>query len=138
MNNKCFFLSHCCECPFPRWASQPTSLPRRLSNTVLVSGPAVAAAQILICSYSCVFLPPMSTALRTSVFFFFFFVGALSALLYMFPRHRVCLIDHADLMCSLYSWWEGFGSSSLVTLPLGFNCGFISTSAHESSIGVCS
>ena len=25
--------------------------------------------------------------------------------------------------------WEGFGSSSLVTLPLGFNCAFISTSA---------
>ena len=42
-----------------------------------------------------------------------------------------------DLICSLYSWWEGFGSSSLVTLPLGFNCGFISTSACGSSTGVC-
>ena len=47
---------------------------------------------------------------------------------YIFHRHRVCLVDHVDLICSLYSWWEGFGSSSLVTLPLGFNCGFISTS----------
>ena len=28
----------------------------------------------------------------------------------------------------MYSWWKGFGSSSLATLPLGFNCGFISTS----------
>ena len=33
---------------------------------------------------------------------------------------------------------EGFGSSSLATLPLGFNCGFISTSACGSSTGVCS
>ena len=31
-----------------------------------------------------------------------------------------------------------FGSSSLATLPLGFNCGFISTSACGSSTGVCS
>ena len=46
---------------------------------------------------------------------------------YIFHRHRVCLVDHVDLICSLYSWWEGFGSSSLATLPLGFNCGFIST-----------
>ena len=45
-------------------------------------------------------------------------------------RHRVCLADHVDLIPSLYSWWEGFGSSSLATLPLGFNCGFISTSAR--------
>ena len=63
---------------------------------------------------------------------------------YIFHRHRVCLVDHVDLslvdhvdlICSLYSWWEGFGSSFLATLPLGFNCGFISTSTCESSIGV--
>ena len=30
-----------------------------------------------------------------------------------------------DLICSLYSWWEGLGSSSLATLPLDFSCGFI-------------
>ena len=48
---------------------------------------------------------------------------------HIFHRHRVCLVDHVDLICSLYSWWEGFGSSSLVTLPLGFNWAFISTSA---------
>ena len=47
---------------------------------------------------------------------------------YVFPRPRVCLVDHEDLICRLYSWWEGFGSS-LATLPLGFNCGLISTSA---------
>ena len=57
---------------------------------------------------------------------------------YIFHRHRVCLVDPVDLMCNLYSWWEGFGSSSLAALPLGFNCGFISTSACGSSTGVCS
>ena len=36
----------------------------------------------------------------------------------MFHRHRVCLVDCVDLICSLYSWWEGFGSSFLVTLLL--------------------
>ena len=36
------------------------------------------------------------------------------------------------------SWWEGFESSSLATLPLGFNCSFISTSACESSTRVWS
>ena len=36
---------------------------------------------------------------------------------YIFHRHRVCLVDHVDLICSLYSWWEGFGSSSLAILP---------------------
>ena len=45
-------------------------LPRMSSNTVLASGPAVEAAQILIWSYSCVFVPPMSTAIKTSVFSF--------------------------------------------------------------------
>ena len=55
---------------------------------------------------------------------------------YIFHRLRVCLVDHVDLICSLYSWWEGFGSSSLVTLPLGFNYGFISASSCGLFIGV--
>jgi len=57
---------------------------------------------------------------------------------YIFHRHTVCLVDCVDLICSFYSWWKGFGSSSLATLPLGFNCGFISISARGSSTGVCS
>ena len=36
---------------------------------------------------------------------------------YIFHRHRVCLVDCVNLICSLYSWWEGFGSSSLAILP---------------------
>ena len=103
------------------------------SNSGLVSVPAVRAAQILSCSYSCVFSPPVSTAIRTSASSF---VGALSALLYIPDKSLPS--DHVDLICSLYSWWEGFGSSSSATLPLGFNCGFIPTSACGSSTGVCS
>ena len=45
---------------------------------------------------------------------------------YIFHRHSVCLVDHVDSICSLYSGWEDFGSSSLATLPLGFSCAFIS------------
>ena len=67
-----------------------------------------------------------------------FLLWELSVTFYIFHRHRVCLVNHVDLICHLYSWWEGFGSSSLDTLPLGFNCGFISTSACGSSTGVCS
>ena len=70
-------------------------------------------------------LASMSTAIRTSVFL----LWKLSKTFNIFHRHRVCLVDHVDLICSMYSWWEGLGSSSLATLPLGFNCGFISTSA---------
>ena len=36
---------------------------------------------------------------------------------YIFHRYRVCLVDRVDLICSLLSWWEGFRSSSLATLP---------------------
>ena len=54
------------------------------SNTVLVSGPAVGAAQSLIGSYSHVLLPLMSTAIRASAFSF---VGALNDLLYIPALH---------------------------------------------------
>ena len=64
-----------------------------------------------------------------------FLLRELSVSFYIFYRHRVCLVDPVDLICS---WWKGLGSSSLATLPLGFNCGFISTSACGSNTGVCS
>ena len=57
----------------------PPHLLRMPSNTVLVSGPAVGAVRILIWSYSYVFLPKISTAIRITVFSF---VGALNVLLY--------------------------------------------------------
>ena len=125
-NSKCFSWVTAVRVLSLAGSHSPPHLPRTPSSTVLLSGPAVEAAQILIWSCSCVFLPPMSTAIRASVFSF---VGALSDL-------RVNLVDLMDLICSLYSWWEGLGSSSLVTL--GFYCGFISTSGFGLSTGVCS
>ena len=56
---------------------------------------------------------------------------------YILHRHRVSLDDNLDLIFSLYSWWEGLGSSSLATLLLGFNCasgsspGFVPEAALE-------
>ena len=84
------------------------------SNTVLNSGSAVGAAQILIWSYSCVFLPPMSTIIRTSVFSF---VGALNVFLY---------IPHT---WSLPSWSCGF-NLLLILLVGKFWVIFISHTAH--------
>ena len=113
-NNKCFSWVTAVRVLSLAGSHSPSHLPRMPSNTLLISGPAGGTAQILIWSYSCVFLPPMSTAIRTSAFSF---VGAVNVF-YIFCRHRVCLVDCVDLICSLYSWWEGFGSSFLVTLLL--------------------
>ena len=83
------------------------------SNTVLISGHDEGAAQILIWSYSCVFLPPMSTAIRASAFSF---VGALNGLLYI-PKTQ-----------SLPSWLCGF-NLQLVQLVRRFWVFFLSHTA---------
>ena len=74
-----FFLSHCCQSPFQCWESQST-LPPYDALQHCADLWTMEAAQILIWSYSCVFLPSVSTAIRTSVFSF---VGAVSDLLYI-------------------------------------------------------
>ena len=66
-----------------------------------------------------------------------FLLWELSVSFYIFHRHRVCLVDRVDVMCSWHSWWEGFESSSLATLPLGLNCGFTSTATCGSPTWVC-
>ena len=119
-----FFLSHCCQCPFLSGSQSPPQFPRMPSNTVLVSGTAVGGQfRFESCSTplcSCLQCPQLSELVH-------FLLWELSRSFYIFHRHRVCLVDCVDLICSLYSWWEGFGSSSLATLPLGSNCSFIST-----------
>ena len=77
---------------------------------------------------SCLQCPQLSELVR-------FLLWELSMSFYIFHRHSICLVDYVHLICSLYSWWEGFQSSSLATVPLGFNCGFISTSACGSGLG---
>ena len=83
------------------------------SNTVLASRPAVEAAQILIWSYSYVFLPPMSTAIKTSAFSF---VEDLIVLLHI-PQTQ-----------NLPSWSLGF-NLQLVQLVGGFWVLFLSHTA---------
>jgi len=79
-NNKCFSWVTAVRILSLAGSHSPPHLPRMPSNTLLVSGPAVGAAQILTWSCSCMFLPSMSTAIRTSVFSF---VGAINVLLYI-------------------------------------------------------
>jgi len=79
-NNKCFSWVTAVRVLSRARNHSPPYLPRMPSNTVLISGLAVGAAQILIWSYSCVFVPPMSTAIRASAFSF---VGTLNGLLYI-------------------------------------------------------
>ena len=93
----------------------PPYLPRMPSNTVLISGPAVGATHILIWSYSrleCVLASNDHSYQSCCVFF----CGS-SQWPFIYPIHRVCLVDHVDLTCSMYSWLEGFESSSVATLP---------------------
>ena len=104
-----FFLSLCCQSAFPAGSHSPPHFPRMPSIAALVSGPAVGAAQILTCSYCSVFLPPVSPAVRASASSPVW----LSVALYIVPRHRVCLVDGLDLIYSLHSRWEGFGSAGL-------------------------
>ena len=75
-NSKCFSWVTAVRILSLAGSHGPPHLPR-MPNSVLISGPRVGAAQILIWSYSCVFLPPISTAIRTSLFSF---VGALNLL----------------------------------------------------------
>jgi len=53
-NNKCFYCITVVRVLSLAGSHSPPHLPRMPSNTVLISGPAVGAAQILIWSYSCV------------------------------------------------------------------------------------
>jgi len=76
-NNK-FFLSPCCQSPFPRWESvYLTSLDalQHCWSLDLLCGSSDSSLVLLLC-----FLPPVSTAIRTSAFSF---VGALNDLLHI-------------------------------------------------------
>ena len=66
-NNKCFSWVTTVRVLSLAGSHSSPHLPRMPSNPVQISEPAVGAAQILIWSYSSVFVPPMSTAIRTSV-----------------------------------------------------------------------
>ena len=79
-NNKCFFGVTTVRFLSLAGSHSPPHLPRIPFNTMLISGPAAGVSQILVWSFSCVFLPPMSTAIRISAFSF---VEALNVLSYI-------------------------------------------------------
>ena len=133
-NNNCFSWVTAVRVLSLTGSYSPPHLPGMPSITVLTSD--LLWGQLRFWSgptplCSCLQYPQLSELVH-------FLLWELSMAFYIFHRHRVCLVDRVDLTCSLYSWWEGFGSSSLATLPLGFICGFISTSACGLSTGDCS
>ena len=75
-----FFWSHSVRVLSLAWSHSPPHLSRMPSTLCWSLDLLNLAAQILIWSYSCVFLPPVFTAIRTSAFSF---VGALNVLLYI-------------------------------------------------------
>ena len=127
-----FFLSLCCHSPFLCWDSQSTLPPQDALQHcsdfwTCCGGSSDSNLVLLLCS--CLQCPQLSELVC-------FLLWELSVAFYIFHRHRICLVDHADLIYSLYSLQEDSGSSSLATLPLGFNCGFISTFTCWLSAGV--
>ena len=133
-DNKCFSWVTAVRILSLTGSQSAPHLPRMHSNNVLISGPAEEAVQILICSYSSVFLPPMSTAIRTSAFSF---VGVVSDLLYI-PETQNLPSWSCGFNLQLVQLVGRFWVFFLATLPLGFKYGFISTSACGLSTGVCS
>ena len=105
-NNKCFSWVTALRVLSLAGSHSPPHLPRMPSYTLLISGPAVGAAQILIWSCSCVFLSPMFTAIRTSAFSF---VGALSSV--QFSSFQ--LLSHVQLFVT--PWITAF--SDLLYIP---------------------
>ena len=131
--NKCFSWVTAVRVLSLSGSHSPPHLPRMPSNTgywTYCGGSSDSDfGPTAVCS--CLQCPQLSELVH-------FLLWELSVTFYIFHRHRVCLVDRVDLICSLYSWWESFGSSSLAILPLGSNCGFISTFASGSYTGVCS
>ena len=120
-NSKCFSWVTAVRVLALTGSHSPPHLPRMPSHTVLISGPAVGAAQILIWSSSYVFLPPISTATKTNVFSF---GGLLSMTFYIFHRQ------------SLPSWLCGF-NLQFVQLVGRFWVFFLSHTAPGFQLWLC-
>ena len=91
------------------------------------------AAQVLTWYCSSVLLPPVSPAVRTGVFLWW----ERSAPVHL-PQTQRLPGGSCGFNLQLVQLAGRLGSSSSAPLPLGFSCGFISTSACGLSTGVCS
>ena len=129
-----FFLDLSCQCPFLHCESQSTSASLGCPPIPAWCLDLLWEQLRLIWPYSCHVL---ACNVHSYQSWFVFFCDS-SHCPFIYSIDTVFLIDHVDLICNLYSWWKGFWSSSLATLPLEFSCGFIPTSACGSSTGVCS
>ena len=112
-NNKCFSWVTALRVLSLTGSHSPPYLPKMPSNSMLVSGLAVGQLRFWsgptpVCS--CPQYPQLSELVC-------FLLWELSMSFYIFHRHRGCLVDCVDLICSLCSWWEGFGSSSYPHCP---------------------
>ena len=95
-----FFLSLCCQCPFPRWESQSTSPPYsalQLHSGLWICYRGSSDSNLVLLL---VFLRPIVTAIRTSAFSF---AGALNVLLYLITlvAKAICVPAHLALSGSL-------------------------------------
>ena len=94
-NNKCFSWVTAVRVLSLTGSHSSPHLLRLPSNTVLISGSAMGAAQILIWSSSYVFLPPMFTAIRTSACSL---VGVLKNMECFLNIHVILAQGHANLL----------------------------------------
>ena len=126
-----FFLSLCSQSPFPHWESQSTSPPQdalqHCANLWTCCGSSSDSNLVLIL---CVLASTVHRYQNQCVFF-----CRSAQCPFTYSIDTVYLVDCVDLTYSLYSWWEDF-ESSLATLLLGFNYGFISTSALDCPLGI--
>ena len=132
-----FFLSLCCQNPFLCWESQFTSPPQdALQHCADLWDCCWGSSDSNLVLLLCILASNVHSYQNQSILCVC--VRKLSMTFYIFHRQRVFLAHRMDLICSLYIWWEGLGSSSLATLSLVFSCGFVSTSACGLSTGDCS
>ena len=100
-----FFLSDCCQGPFPRWESQPTSPPQDdLQHCAALWTCCGGSSDSNLVLLLCILASNVHSYQNECIFF----CGS-SQCPFIYSIDRVCLVDCVDLICSLYSWWEGLG-----------------------------
>ena len=100
-----FFLSHCYQSPLPCWESQSISPPQHALQHFsdlwsCCEGSPDSNLVLLLCF--CLQCPQLSELVH-------FILWECSVTFYIFCRHRICLVDHVDLIHSFYSCGKALG-----------------------------